>query len=400
MSNILVLTDRIPPEHSATGRLIYHIARELGKTQTVFLVCLCDAVSDAGETSLHICPVVSRYGKYRALTKKAAAARGVQKLFYKIWYHLYYRYAKKKGLSDVFSHRKALMRQCCRLMRAHNVGTIISSSNPFENQMIAHAVWKKHPSAKWYPYMMDSSRNNAVRAVPETVEKQLFSHAEKIVIVPAILFDQNFCGDYADKICVLDLPIVPVQTHDVHRDDGKVRLIYAGLFYPEIRSPEHLFRLLEKLPENYELEVYGGGCQDIVKIYRQELGERLRVNGFVSPAVLNEKTAESDILVNIGNTILNQVSSKVYDLVACGKPILNFYQNAQDISLEHVKEYPLLGVFEYRTAEDNANAIVSFCETNKGKALSYEEATGSMQDKRLSAVAQRLSKILNLEEEQ
>ena len=65
--------------------------------------------------------------------------------------------------------------------------------------------------------------------------------------------------------------------------------------------------------------------------------------------------------------MLNQVASKVYDMIAFGKPILNFYQNENDISLEHMSKYPLCKSMPYVVAQKTVDEICKFCKENKGK---------------------------------
>ena len=56
MRNILILSNFIPPEHSATGRIAYSIAKELAKSHNVYLICLSnnETTPDSGKNTLVI----------------------------------------------------------------------------------------------------------------------------------------------------------------------------------------------------------------------------------------------------------------------------------------------------------------------------------------------------------
>ena len=393
MNKFLVICDRIPPEHSASGRFIYEIAKEMSKTVECYLVCL-SSERNGDDTYLNVHKVTDRYGHYQEIICRSINKKRLYKLFYKIKYNLYYRYISLRGLNDVGSHKSKIIKECSKLIRETGIDTLISVSNPFETQEIAFEIKKKYPKIKWYPYMMDSNRNNAVKIGSREEEMTLFKSAEKIFIVPALLNDMSFCKDFKEKTEVVDLPIVPSKVKKSNRKDGKLVFIYAGMFYENIRNPELLLRLFTKLPEDYELHLYFAGCRETVEKYKEVLGDRLKLNGFVAHDVLEEKISCSDFVVSIGNTVLNQVASKVYDMVAFGKPVLNFYQNEDDISIDHLAKYPICLNVPYSDTAETVSGVIKWSIDNKGKFLSYDEATAELQDKRLSSVAERIIDII------
>ena len=394
MSNILVLTDRIPPEHSATGRITYHIADELGKTNDVYLVCLSDDLEN-NDGYARIIKVLSRLGKYKALQKKAESKRGLLKVYYKIIYHLYYKYAEKKGLGEIRDHIGKIKKVCQKIIKLYNIDTIISSSNPFDNQFIAYDLIKEHPEIKWYPYLMDSARNNAVRPIDRETELKVFEKANNLLIVPAITFDTEFIKDFSDKTRLVYLPIIPAKQHFVQRDDGKIIFIYAGMFYKDIRNPVKLLEIFLHLPENYELHLYCGGCSKEIEAYKEKLGDRLNVSGFVSPDELTDKINNCDILLNVCNSVINQIASKIYDMIAYGKPLLNFYQDSSDLTIEHVANYEMSLSTEYLCNDDNIRKIIDWSENMKGKRVSYLEATKNIPEKRLSSIVEEINGIIS-----
>jgi len=393
MSNILIITDRIPPEHSATGRFMYHIADELGKSDNAYLVCLSDTKNQT-DANIKVIKVLSRFGKYKSLIEKAENKKGLVKIFYKICYHIYYKYAAKKGLSEVADHKKQILKICCKIVKRYEINRLISSSNPFENQIIAHKLIKKFPNIKWFPYLMDSAHNNAVKPIPIALENRVLEAAKNILIMPTLFNDSDFCEEYKHRIKIIDLPIIPVDIKYNKRNDNKIIFIYAGLFYNDIRNPIILFEIFCLLPKNYELWLYSNGCKDIVAKYKIILGERLKIFGIVAQDELIENIGKCDIVINIGNLVINQVPSKIYDSIAYGKPILNLYQNNKDIGLMHLNKYPLCGSFFYKIDDNIVSQITVWCNQNKDKVLSYHDATLNLQEKTLSNVVGKIRQII------
>ena len=395
MKNILIVSNFIPPEHSATGRIAYSLAKQLGKNNNVHLLCLSSNETIPTDNEIKINKLLNRYGKYKKRVQNPANRKGIAKIFAKIFYKLYYKYAQKKGLEDNKSHLHLLRKTTKKYIRKNNIDTLITVSNPFELQLVGYYAKKKCPNVKWFPYLMDSNRHNIKYNTEIDKERKIFCLAEKLLIVPALCFDEDFCQDFDGKCEIVDLPIIPTDKPIGIPQKGDIKLLFAGMFYKDVRDPKPLLELMMKLPANYNLELYYGGCADTVKAYEGRLGKRLVANGFISPQELEEKMSNANILVNIGNNVLNQVPSKAYDLIATGKPILNFYQNEEDISLGHLRCYPLCYSMEYRNiGESEIQALMQWANGIREEKLDYEKATERLQGKRLDCVVRRIEQII------
>lgn len=397
MRNILVICDRIPPEHSATGKIAFSIAQNLDKHNRVFLICLTSKRNECQDEGVTVESHIDRYGKYQEMIDAALNSRGLAKILKKINYHAYYHFAKRKGFSSVKSHKNQLEKQCKKIITNHDIDTILSVSNPFDCHELASRLVKDNLNIQWFAYMMDSNRNNAVSKGRKEEEIRVFQNAKKIFIMPALLNDHDFLEDFTGKISVLDLPIIPVKCKNTNfNNTNDIVFVYAGMFYKEIRSPEILFELFKELPPNYVLHLYSRGCDDIVQKYQAILGKRLQVHGFIETDELEKKISEANILVNIGNTVNNQVPSKVYESVAYGKPILNLYQREDDISIQHLRKYPVcINIAYQRETFDQLRDFIQWCEEVRNINLDYDEATRNLSEKRLENVVAKLEKDMN-----
>lgn len=393
--NILVLCDRIPPEHSATGRIAYYLAKGLSANNNVYITCLSSSLKKPAEDSVIIDYVQDRYGKYQEIIKKAVGTVGIQKFCWKIIAKLYYYYALNRGLSEVNNHCNEFEKKSKRIIDTQKIDTIISVSNPFACHVIASKLIASYPNINWYAHFMDSNRNNAVAPGNVSFEREILIAAKKLLIMPALKADKTFCEDFEGKIIVVNLPIIPIELPYKCNKESCVIFNYAGMFYDDIRNPKALFELFLKLPNNFILRLHTKGCQGIVDYYKKILGDRLEIAGFLSPDELYNSISESNILINIGNTVVNQVPSKIYDSIAYGKPILNFFQTPQDVSLADIEKYPLSKSYRYgdmhsQTIQD----IVNWCLTYKDTHLDYDSSTKYLLDKRLSTVVKQIDSII------
>ncbi len=394
MKKVLFICDYIPPEHSATGRLTYFLAKGLSNSCEVHLVTL-STNEDRNDVvnNFRTYRLLNRYGKYQKLVRDSENKNGFVKLLYKIAYRIYYFVISKKGFQNVSEHKRLIQKMCYKIIKNHNIDTIVSISNPFANQEIAYEIVKHNPQIVWFPYLMDSNRNNVAYLGDREFEMKCFLLAEKVLVVPALLHDREFIEDFSDKIQCLDMPIIPVKKENsVDRKDANITFVYAGKFYEEIRNPKQLFEVFLRLPSNYILKIFYGGCSHIVQEYKEKLGDRLLVSGYIPPEELDRVVLDSNIVINIGNTVVNQVPSKVYDLIAYGKPILNFYQREDDISIDDIEKYSLCKSISYTNCD--IKEIQDWCDMNKCACLSYEEATCNLKEKRLDSCVKELEEIV------
>ena len=88
---------------------------------------------------------------------------------------------------------------------------------------------------------------------------------------------------------------------------------------------------------------------------------RLEKLGQLSKLECDEWLNKANVLVNVGNSVTNQVPSKLFDYISKGKCILNTYKNYNCPTLKYLKNYSLaINVFE-KTELNNDS--VKFIET-------------------------------------
>ncbi len=82
-----------------------------------------------------------------------------------------------------------------------------------------------------------------------------------------------------------------------------INFVYVGQLYEDIRNPERMLELFTRLPDNYILHLYGGGCENIVSRYKETLGNRLICHGWVSSADSARAQKEANVLINLNNSM-------------------------------------------------------------------------------------------------
>jgi glycosyltransferase involved in cell wall biosynthesis len=187
------------------------------------------------------------------------------------------------------------------------------------------------------------------------------------------------------KTIEVDLPCLhPIDlktTRSTHRKAENIELAYAGKFYKDIRNPEKMLDVLNTLnDEKVALKVYGPGC-DYLKSNSLLKNKSIMLCGQLPSDKVFESLGNADFLVNLGNTTPNQIPSKVFEYIAMGKPVINFYFNEFDTSLHYLRKYPLCFNFNLNNySAGDVEQLKKFIHEKKGSRLTFEQATVNLQN--------------------
>lgn len=185
-----------------------------------------------------------------------------------------------------------------------------------------------------------------------------------------------------------------------------IRCVFVGSLYPELRTPEFALRLFLALAdEAVTLAFYGGGWEHFppespVGRLRAEaearLGGRLAIHGPVPPEEARRLVAGADILLSLGNTVANQLPSKVFEYCGAGLPVLHLAERPDDAALPYFARWPLACAVQ--RSEGLGPAVLarvrSFLHENAGRRLPFAEAERLFAENTPAAVAARLLALL------
>ncbi|MBM6839360.1 hypothetical protein H9X77_14275, partial [Clostridium saudiense] len=119
----------------------------------------------------------------------------------------------------------------------------------------------------------------------------------------------------------------------------------------------------------------GGDCGEILEKATKSLDGVIKNYGFVPLNEALKAMRSADILISIGVTEGNQVSGKIFDYFATGKPIVHLYFKDDDPNLKYFKEYPLalcLRIDEV-LIDKNCVKFSEFCKEYAGRKIEFNE---------------------------
>lgn len=281
---------------------------------------------------------------------------------------------------------------------------LLSYSMPFEFIVISGKLMDLGIAKRWYPIFLDPYVFNTTlskhkigfrkRLAQKTLEK-----ANHIFMVDGIM-SENIKKDYVPKYhkdtTEIFIPMLKeCKVKQTKQNNEKPLLCYTGGFYRDIRNPEKMLQILSKL-DNIEFRWFGRGCEDIVN--REKINfknSEFVIGGKVEHERCIQELFYADFLINLGNSITNQMPSKIFEYIAYGKPIINFYFSEQDMCLPILEKYPLgLNINLNNSSEKDIETLSKFIKENKGKQLSYEEATKNLEDYKIENVAKTILDII------
>lgn len=309
-------------------------------------------------------------------------------------------YVVKKILyGDIKRGYQSHLKKICAKER---IDVIICVSYPILTAMAVAKSRTKLPFIYYQldPYFSHYLQLNKRKALNQ--EKYICKRSNVILMTDLIYseYTQSPLKEYLSKAIVLGYPAIEVSeltnAKPETKDEDFIRLAYIGTLYDDIRSPSFLFRLLKELVDRgnrLRLDVVGPlvGNVEIPKQLKW-----LTYHGRLSTSESRVFAEQADILVNIGNTIYNQMPSKIFEYFSTGKPIINLYKINDCPTLPYANKYPnCISIFESMdVSTKTCERVEAFIREYKGKLMSYDKVIEMFPEFTTSQVAHKFMQVI------
>ncbi len=232
--------------------------------------------------------------------------------------------------------------------------------------------------------------------------KKIISNSHKILALNTLRnhFLKNF-EIYNDKICYLEHPLLKKKEFSIkvnHHD--KLILTYTGSLIKGYVSPVYLLQVIKKLILKIDITMnffVMGNDTEIVDDYVKEFPGQITNYGRVSYDEAQIALYNSDILINISEKSGKQISSKLFNYISLGKPLINFYTSDDDENVKLLERYSLSCCIKEDILEINSNIkkIVDFIAKNKNQILDYNSIEQNYFDAIPKYSANKIIELLN-----
>jgi glycosyltransferase involved in cell wall biosynthesis len=279
------------------------------------------------------------------------------------------------------------LKKAKQLLKKHHYDSLISVSVPFTGHLVGLSIKKVLPQIPWLVDIGDpfcfieylpTNNHRFYKNLNYATENKIFRNAESVSVTTKATLEKytSLFSESATKIFIIpqlmSLDTKPKIKGAVFPKDGKIRLVFAGRLYSEIRKPDFILRLFKHLlnthlSDRLELHFFGNinDCQGYFEPYQVLLGKKIYCHGIVSRENVLQAMKEADVLVNIGNESPYELPSKVVEYATLGKPVLNISKIDNDSSTAFFQAYPgALCLLENEALSDSDHVVklVKFIE--------------------------------------
>lgn len=400
---ILIVSATLPPEATATANLLKIIGEHfLEMGHTVHGLTLKESYTDAFEMSVgHMTVYKADHILYSPEVRRCprdflhACFRKMESIFNSERKTIYFERVVRKLV------------QALRNIKAEKYDAIIAVCAYYDAiEAVLRYKNSLHSNVPVFLYQVDPLMNNtAYRYIPEEkvqeAEKHIYESCSAVFTTPIIAKSKLDANWDVQRVIPVEFPGVEQSLNKKiePKNENEIRCIFTGYLYESIRNAEFTLRLFSQFHDpRIHLYILGKGQEALLNAYALgQLKGRLFCMGHKSSEECGAWINGSDILVNIGNSVINQVPSKIFSYISTGKPILNICKSSACPTIPYLERYPYVrnviegAAVSGELAEEVENWILKMA----GKSMSYtviekefENCTGNYIAKQMISVMQ------------
>jgi len=411
---IVLISGGYYPDFSATGNCIRQIANcFVQKGNEVYMI---STSPDGQETNVdfegqHIYRAASKRSKDIAMikaTKKRPLPVKIKFTAIKSYWAIVKLLAKSgmdEGLVDAYVNKlEELMRAgvkidcivpCCMPAEGIKAGYIFASKYHIPLFPLLYDRYSDNRDYFRFTWAWKMKKKSA-----EKFENELFDYAKKVFYI------DNW-GPYFEKYkrenaVRVEHPLVVKKAHVTPvalKDPTKINAIYQGEVNHQMRPPQAMLTAFSKIAESdkdVSLHVFasGNGTEDVKKAATDH-PDCIRFYGKVGKELADQYYASANIQIILANRDREIVSSKIFESVASGYPIVYFYFSEDELSYGLLKKYPLVLFVRQDKVNEETENIRKWMYENCDKRVDFDLVAKAYDDATPDLVVDTAIDILN-----
>lgn len=398
-TSVLVITNYLYPELKANSEIAYRLGDELKKkfNTDVSILGMGKHRQIVSPYEVMQYPICALY-KCTQIENESITIRRLVKYLLNPDVFILKLSAKANGRTvEQLAYEKAIR----RILRGKRIDCIIGFAQP---NWLPELLSEMTLSVPYIVYRLDpyfSHYNNVGVAQNKSLEADI--NAAALIVTELMYKEYRALNDEAilSHIHWLEFPNLRQlnPTAKMNRTElysGKVNCVFMGNLYKDIRNPQYTINLFRTLADtNIVLHIFGGFFGDKC-IEVDKLPPNVIYHGTVSPDEAEAITVKADILLNIGNTVTNQMPSKIITYIASGIPIINIVKHKQCPTLAFTERYPLaLNLIENEESVGEVrDKVLAFCRNNTGVRIPFQDIVDIYKSCTPEYVAEKLHEII------
>ncbi len=392
--HIVFIVGSYYPNYSAVGKCVGNVADVLVKENKVTVICEKSTL-DQKDKEIYNNQTILRTStseKTRRLKviEQTKRTKGAKKSISNILLSILKLQQTIKFIFSKTSIKKELVSTYIDTLTRidENIDVIIPASMPFES-VIAANHFKKNINSEvtLLPYLFDKFTDSQTlhrfafnrlikRKVHIRLEKKVLSNAKKVIAMHTLRGFYGQCIPGINQILYTEHPLIIPIVANVSLSSAQIKLAYIGGFYKNYVEPDYLLKLFSNSTIDARCEFYTiGNCKGVLEKFSKEFPSRIINKGSVDKETAAKKIAENHILISVAERSGSQLSSKIFDYISNGKPIIHFYKSDEDVNCKVLQNYPLALCIkeDEKQLHQNKKTFEDFCTKNYEKNVSWDK---------------------------
>lgn len=237
---------------------------------------------------------------------------------------------------------KTIVRDVDDFLKKHEINKIIVLCSPFSLYALAPIFREKKPALKIVydigdPYYLNSvSKKKSQKINKKKIETDMLENSNAVIVTndsTKLMYNRLY------NFPIKNIEVVPqgvnlkylepLENNSEFDHSEKVKIIYSGIFYKDLRDPSNFFNAIKDI-DGYSVEIYGSKLKHNIK--------NVTFHDRIGQIELFQKMQSSNVLLFIDNRKGIQTPGKIFELLSFQKNILFIYENDRSVTLKFVKE--------------------------------------------------------------
>lgn|GEM_PF-6983147 len=315
----------------------------------------------------------------------------------RVLYPLLSKLVDPNGFSDELQVQ-IYLRDLERIKKEYSFDAMISTSEPYPMAVAASRL----NNVQRILYLMDPpaiiSNGHNTQYRTNTLRKTL-SNQDAIISTPFIFEALKKHGIDLNGVNEISVGFPMVNKSgpsSMYQQKKRIKLLFTGWLYSDIRSPEYFLKIVEKLDDRFQITFMGKECEYLKERFSIESRAEIITLPQQPYEAALQAMADSDILINIGNSVPVHMPSKTLEYINTGKPVVNFYKFEDCPTLYYTRRYPLAFNLYEGDPDINkaADRFIQFCESTKGQVVDRKYILDEFKDCTPEYIANRILDVL------
>lgn len=289
---------------------------------------------------------------------------------------------------------------------------VIGICASYANIYAALQLKRDYPNVKAIGYYLDSieslsSLTGFARKIRDYYsyrgEERVFAELDGIILPVASsrIYKTSRYEKIRDKIVYAEFPtFIPKEyKKKTNGDQLMIEGIIVGTLNEKYRNPRCLFEAFQYVCEKEKLklniDVYGSNDENLFSPIKDSNFITYKLHGRVPHQEIEKALAHADLLINISNSGMLAVPSKIFEYFSSYKPILTQVTDENDSALCYYRKYPESYIYyTYKDNPEQLEGIRNFMRSINGIMVDMEKVNEAFMKNTPTYVSSQIKALL------